>query len=85
MPNRCLAVTEPRDDHSPYASAMQWTSRITTISMEMVVPGAIGYWLDQRWGTGVVFLALGAILGFVTALLSLVRLTKPPGRDQPRQ
>ena len=78
-------MNAPRDDRSPYATAMQWTSRITTISLEMIVPTTVGYYLDQRWGTGVIFLALGAILGFVTALLSLLSLTKPRGPDRPPQ
>ena len=70
-----------RDDRVPLAIAMEWTSRITTISLEMVVPALAGYWLDQRLGTRVLFLIVGAILGFSTALLSLLRLTKPPGSD----
>lgn len=78
-------MNAPRDDRTPYALAMEWTSRITAISLEMIVPAGVGYYLDQRWGTGVIFLVLGAILGFVTALLSLVSLTKPRGPDRPPQ
>ena len=53
------------DDQSSYANAMVWVSRITSISMEMVLPGLIGYYLLDRWlGTRVVFLILGLILGF---------------------
>ena len=77
-------MTDEHDDRSPYALAMEWTSRITTISLELVVPVLIGYWLDQRLGTRPLFLVVGVILGFVTATLSLVRLTKPPGREPPR-
>jgi F0F1-type ATP synthase assembly protein I len=74
-------VNEQRDGRSPFALAMEWTSRITTISLEMVVPPAIGYWLDRRLGTGVLFLILGMIAGFTTAMFSLVKLTRPPGPD----
>jgi F0F1-type ATP synthase assembly protein I len=76
-------VTHQPDDRSPYALAMEWTSRISAISGELVVPTLVGYWLDQRWNTEWLCLILGAILGFSTALLSLMRLTKPPGSKKP--
>lgn len=58
---------------------MEWSARITSISLELVVPVLAGYWLDRRLGTLPLCLILGAILGFVTATLSLMRLAKPPG------
>jgi len=68
------------DDQSSYANAMQWVSRITSISMEMVLPGLIGYYLLDRWlGTKVLFLILGLILGFVGGIWQLIRLTKQNG------
>ena len=80
-------VTKRDDDRrafeSAFASAIVWTSRVTTISLEMVVPTLIGYWLDQRLGTRVLFLTLGAILGFVTALRSLLRLGTPSRPSDP--
>jgi len=62
-------------------AALQWTSRITTIALEMAVPGVIGYWLDGRLGTGRVLLLLGVALGFVTGIMSLVRLAHQPPPD----
>jgi F0F1-type ATP synthase assembly protein I len=56
--------------------AMQWASRITTIGMETALPGALGYWLDQRWGTGPWLLSLGVILGFAVSLVQLMSLVK---------
>jgi ATP synthase protein I len=65
------------DDPSSYANAMAWVSRITSISMEMVVPGLIGYYLLDRWlGTKVVFLILGLILGLIGGIWQLIRLTR---------
>jgi ATP synthase protein I len=65
------------DDPSSYANAMVWVSRITSISMEMVAPGLIGYYLLDRWfGTKVVFLILGLILGLIGGIWQLIRLTK---------
>ena len=70
-------MEEPRDDgRSPYALAAEWSSRITTISLEMVLPALAGYWLDQRLGTYVAFLVIGGILGFVLAVISLIRLAR---------
>jgi len=56
-------VGPPKDDRPPLAEAMEWVSRITTVVLEMVLPGLAGQWLDQRWGTN--FLAL---LGFAVGL-----------------
>ena len=65
------------DDRSSYANAMQWVSRITSISIEMVLPGLLGYYLLDRWlGTKVVFLILGLILGLVGGMWQLIKLTK---------
>jgi F0F1-type ATP synthase assembly protein I len=76
-------VTEDRDDRSSFASAYMWSARITSISLELVIPVLIGYWLDYRWGTLPLLLIVGVVLGFLTATLSLLRLTKPPGPDTP--
>jgi F0F1-type ATP synthase assembly protein I len=69
-------VAKSQDDRSPYAKAMGWTSRITSISMEMVVPALIGYWLDQRWETHHLLLILGMVLGFATAMSSLMQIAR---------
>jgi ATP synthase protein I len=73
-------VAEQHDDRSPFALAVEWTSRITTISLEMVIPTVLGYWLDQRWNTKFLCLVIGAILGFATAFTSLLRLAKSSDR-----
>ena len=69
------------DDRSPLVVALEWTSRATTISLEMVLPGLLGYWADQRWETGPVLLVLGVMLGFATGTWHLSKLAKPGGRD----
>jgi ATP synthase protein I len=73
----CLEMDNSPDDQSSYANAMAWVSRITSISMEMVVPGLIGYYILDRWlGTKVLFLILGLILGLIGGIWQLIRLTK---------
>jgi ATP synthase protein I len=68
--------TEEDDGRSSFAVAMEWTSRITAISMEMILPTLGGLWLDQRWQTRPLFLVLGGILGFSIAMTSLLQLGK---------
>ena len=61
------------------ALAMEWVSRITTISLEMVLPGIAGQWLDQKWGTS--FLALaGFALGLTIGIWHLLAISKESQR-----
>jgi len=59
---------------SPMAKAMAWTSRVTTISLEMVLPGLAGLWVDQKLGTEPVLLLIGMGLGFTLGIYQLVKL-----------
>jgi hypothetical protein len=68
-------VIPPSDDRSPAAKAYQWASRIMAVSLEMVLPGIAGYWLDQQLGTVCVFLLLGVVIGSVGAVWHLVQMT----------
>lgn len=67
------------------AIAFEWSATIMTISLEMVVPGLAGYWLDQKLGTRVLFLLIGFALGGAMATLALMRIAKKrsgPGGKQ---
>jgi len=63
---------------------------VTTISLEMVLPGLIGYWIDRRLGTKLLFLVVGVILGFATGMWQLIKLAgstdgaggSPPDRNK---
>jgi F0F1-type ATP synthase assembly protein I len=72
---------QPRDTRSPEAKAYQWASRIMTISLEMVVPGLVGYWLDQKLGTKAVLTILGFGLGTTLGIWHLIQIgnAPPPG------
>ncbi len=59
------------DGRSAAAKAAEWAARIMTISLEMVLPGLAGYWLDTKLGTRVVFLLVGFALGGYLAFLQL--------------
>ncbi len=58
------------------AIAFEWAATAMTISAEMVVPGLLGYWLDQQLGTRVLFLFVGFALGALLATLSLKRIVQ---------
>lgn len=74
-------VKDPPDDRSPLAVAMEWTSRVTAISLEMALPALVGYWADRQLGTGMVLLVLGAILGFGMGMWHLVKLSRSMSGD----
>ena len=67
----------PFDDRSALALAMQWSARITTVSLEMVIPGFIGLWCDQRLGTRFLFAVIGFALGLIGGIWHLIEMTKP--------
>ena len=75
--SRCSSlVTTPSDDRSPAAKAYQWSSRIMVVSLEMVLPGIAGYWLDKRLGTVVLFMLIGFCFGSTAAIVHLIRMTR---------
>ena len=57
-------------------AAMQWVSRITTVSLEMSLPAVLGYWLDGRWQTGPWLVVVGGVLGFVVAMRHLLEMVR---------
>ena len=67
-------MTIPPDDRSPAAKAYQWASRIMIVSLEMVLPGLAGYWLDLQLGTVVVFMVIGMAVGCTGGMWHLMRM-----------
>jgi F0F1-type ATP synthase assembly protein I len=64
------------DSRSPVAEAAEWSTRIMTVSLEMVLPGMAGYWLDEKLGTKVLFMLVGFALGGYAAVMHLIHLTR---------
>jgi hypothetical protein len=57
---------ESRQDLTWMRDAVNWSARMTTVALEMVVPGLAGLWLDGKIGTrffGLIGFALGVALG----------------------
>jgi ATP synthase protein I len=79
-------VDDREQNRPPMALAMEWVSKITTVALEMVLPGIFGQWLDGKWGTGFLGLA-GFALGVTVGLWHLLRMTKSTTRqvDKSRQ
>ena len=77
-------MTNPSDDRSPAATAYQWATRIMVLSLEMVLPGLAGYWLDQRLGTVVLFMLIGFGLGCTAAAAQLIQIAKSNRNRQSR-
>jgi hypothetical protein len=78
-------VPDPHDDRSPVAVAATWVSVVTTIAMEMAIPPLLGLWLDQKLGTRVVFVTLGAIGGLALGMTTLIRLARTEHERQGRK
>ena len=69
-------MSPPNPQH-PLALALEWVSKITTVALEMVLPGVFGVWLDRRWGTSWMTLA-GFSLGLVVGMWHLLRMVNQP-------
>jgi F0F1-type ATP synthase assembly protein I len=67
-------VENPRDTRSAQARAYSWASRIMTVSLEMVGPGMLGYWVDGYLGTTAIFTIAGFIGGMCLGMWHLLQL-----------
>jgi hypothetical protein len=82
---RCARdVTIPSDDRSQTAKAYQWATRIMVVSLEMVLPGLAGNWVDRQLGTKILFTLLGFAGGCTAAVMHLIRMTKADERRDGR-
>ena len=63
---------------------------MTAISLEMVLPGLIGFWIGRALGSmilAMVLLVLGVILGMTVGIIHLAKLassTNSPKREGPK-
>ena len=72
-------MATPPEKRSPFAEAAIWTSRITTVVLEMILPGLAGHWLDRRFGTGFLVL-LGFAFGLTAGMWHLLVMTDAFGQ-----
>lgn len=64
------------DGRSPMVVALEWSTRLITIGLEMALPAAAGYWIDLRVGTSPIFAVLGAIVGFAAGMMHLLQIAR---------
>ncbi|QDT37725.1 AtpZ/AtpI family protein [Stratiformator vulcanicus] len=68
---------------SPLAVGLAWSSRITTIALEMALPPLLGWWLDTKLGTTPLLVILLSILGFASAMFHLIALARSLSPSKP--
>jgi F0F1-type ATP synthase assembly protein I len=73
------------DNRSPSAKAYQWSTRIMVVSLEMVLPGLAGYWLDQQLGTVVLLMLIGFAVGSTAAVVHLIRMVRAENQNPPEK
>jgi F0F1-type ATP synthase assembly protein I len=66
-------VIHAEDDRSPTAKALSKVSHITSISLMMIIPAIIGYFVDQRLGTLILFTVIGLAIGMSASIWQLVK------------
>jgi F0F1-type ATP synthase assembly protein I len=64
------------DDRSRIARAWGWSSQLTSIALEMVLPGIVGLWIDRQLGSVMVFLILGVVFGMTAGMIHLVQFAR---------
>jgi hypothetical protein len=70
------SVADSPDDRSQMARAYQWATRIMVVSLEMVLPGLAGHWIDSHLGTVVLFTLVGFGFGTTSAVVHLIQMTR---------
>ncbi len=78
-------MADPSDDSTSQVVAGQWVTRLMTVATEMVLPGVLGYWIDQRLGTKFVFMLLGFGSGLALGVWHLIRMTATAKRGEGSQ
>jgi len=77
-----LESDEKPDDRSSFAQAYDQASQVFSACLIMVLPSLGGFFLDQRFKTGVVFTMTGLLFGFVMGFVQLVRLTNSNSKSK---
>lgn len=71
------------DTRSSWAVGWGWASQVTSIALEMVLPGILGLWVDRQLGSVMVFLVLGVAFGVTGGMIHLVRFSRSIGQSPP--
>jgi F0F1-type ATP synthase assembly protein I len=66
------------DERPPLVEAMRYTQIGFMLVAPTVLGGAIGYWLDRRFGTRPWLLLGGLLFGMAAGFVSFIRMVLPP-------
>jgi F0F1-type ATP synthase assembly protein I len=67
------------DRKAPLTDALRYMQSGTMIVAPMLGLGALGYWLDARWGTKPWLLLAGLLVGMIGGFVNFFRFVlKPP-------
>jgi hypothetical protein len=69
-------VVQKNPDVSPYARAIEWVAKITTVGLEMTLPAVAGGYLDSRLGTKY-WALVGVVVGMTVGMWHLLQMTRP--------
>ena len=72
------------DDRPPLTIALEWSTRLMAIGLEMSLPAAAGFWFDRRLGISPVLLILGAIVGFAASMWHLLQIVRQQEPQRPK-
>jgi hypothetical protein len=74
----------PQSDKEPSSAAFAygWVARMTTVVLEMALPGLGGQWLDSKLGTNY-WVIVGFVAGFVLGIFHLLQMVKQTGPKGP--
>ena len=75
-------MTQPLDDRSPSAKALSKVAQITSISLMMIVPAIIGYFVDQYFNTLILFTSIGLVFGIASSIWQLVKFVALQDQDE---
>ena len=69
--------TEGEEDiRAAWAVGFSRAGEISGIGMQFVLPTMAGWWLDQKFGTGILCLCVGGMCGGLLAFFSLLHMAR---------
>jgi ATP synthase protein I len=71
----------PSGDRPPLADAVRYMQAGTMLVAPMLGLGALGWWIDGRFGTGPWVMVAGLLLGMVGGFVNFLQLVLPKRRD----
>lgn len=68
--------TRPPEKRSAAVAAQSMYGVGIEFILAMLLPGALGYWLDGKWGTRPALMLVGGGFGFAAGLIRMLRQSR---------